>query len=64
MKSSEVASNYVLVCGVLDHLTAAICEPSGSSLVNHTLCCEEDLTHTMHQPASEMWAKDDLGPPA
>lgn len=52
MKGSEVASSQVLVCGVVDHFTAAICEPSRSSLVNHTQCCEEDLTHTMPQPAS------------
>lgn len=52
VKGSEVASSQALVCGVVDHLTAATCEPSGSSLVNHTQCCEEELTHTMPQPAS------------
>lgn len=41
------ASSQVSVCGFVDHLTAAICGPSSYSLVNHILCREDDLTHTL-----------------
>lgn len=56
MKGSEVASRQVVYCVVWWIVEpGAICEPSGYSLVDHTLSCEEDTPHTMYHQSHCVW---------